>query len=133
MEYEHNMTYCSEQCAEACTFQEKFCGCTSPTSSQRTVTADLTHTNILHLNSEYQALEKIRGSKCHFVGLTDRLICKSIWKEHQRVLKMKNNNSKFIAVHFLLVTDMQKMAMLLIYVNVYLSLNAIVCPRKHRF
>lgn len=60
-------------------------------------------------------------------------IYKSIWKEHQHIFKMKNNNPKFIAVHFLLFTDMQKMAMLLLYVNVYLSLNAIVCPRKHQF
>jgi len=46
---------------------------------------------------------------------------------------MKNNNLKFIAVHFLLFTDMQKMAMLLLHVNVYLSFNAIVCSRKHQF
>jgi len=57
----------------------------------------------------------------------------SIWKGHQCLLKVKTNSPKFIAVHFLLFTDTQKMAMLLLEVNAYLSLNAIVCPRKYQF
>lgn len=33
-------------------------------------------------------------------------IYKTIWKEHKLILKMKDDNPNYIAVHFLLFTDM---------------------------